>query len=264
MTGKEQDSGDSVVNLADTVIIDHQSVVPYYFQLYQYMTRKIRAGEWPPGHKLPSEKELCDLLGVSRTVVRRALSDLAADGLINTYRAKGSFVANVKTGWQLMQTMGGFYDDATRHGKKVITKVLQLDLIPATGVVAEKLQLAEQEYVVRLRRLRHVDGEPVVVAVTHLPAQLTPGLVNEDFREASLYDLLARKYGLVLAGGIRTIESVNASEEEAKLLKVPVGAALSKLTSVGYLKDGTPLEYFVAFHRGDRSKFEVRLFNPDS
>lgn len=54
-------------------------------------------------------------------------------------------------------------------------------------------------------------------------------------------------------------EAVSSNEMEAQLLQVEVGAALVMLDSVSYLSDGTPIEYFHALHRGDRSRFKVEL-----
>lgn len=53
---------------------------------------KILAGDLPPGHKLPSESELIDEFGVSRTVVREAVTRLRAEGLVETFQGRGSFV----------------------------------------------------------------------------------------------------------------------------------------------------------------------------
>jgi GntR family transcriptional regulator, transcriptional repressor for pyruvate dehydrogenase complex len=53
---------------------------------------KILAGELPPGHKLPSEAELIDEYSVSRTVVREAVTRLRAEGLVETFQGRGSFV----------------------------------------------------------------------------------------------------------------------------------------------------------------------------
>ena len=127
---------------------------------------------------------------------------------------------------------------------------------------AEALALQEGERVIRLKRLRFIRDEPIVLGITHVPERFCPSLTEIDFSDKSFYRTLESKYGLVIATGIRTIEAVNASPEIAALLQIEPGAALSVITSIGYLKDGTPLEYFTSWHRGDRSRFEVRLVNP--
>ena len=80
-----------------------------------------------------------------------------------------------------------------------------------------------------------------------------------DFAHRSLYAYLESAYGLVIARGRRTLEAVAAGEYEAGLLGVKKGAPLILLDSVSYLADGTPIEYYRALHRGDRSRFEVEL-----
>jgi DNA-binding FadR family transcriptional regulator len=56
---------------------------------------QILAGDLPPGHKLPSESELIDTYRVSRTVVREAVTRLRAEGLVETFQGRGSFVLAV-------------------------------------------------------------------------------------------------------------------------------------------------------------------------
>jgi len=101
-----------------------------------------------------------------------------------------------------------------------------------------------------------------MLGITHIPEHFCPSLINEDLQNQSLYRLLTDEYGLDIAKGQRTIESVNADPEQAKLLEVDSGAALSLIKGTMYLENGTPLEYGVSWHRGDRSKFQVRLVNP--
>lgn len=94
---------------------------------------------------------------------------------------------------------------------------------------------------------------------TYLPYNICPNLVDEDLSTQSLYAVLEKKYGLELSHGRRTIEAVAANQYEAQLLGIAEGAPLVLLDSVSYLKDGRPIEYFHAVHRGDRSKFEVEV-----
>ena len=56
---------------------------------------RILSGDLAPGAKLPSEAELLAAYGVSRTVVREAVSRLQAEGLVETFQGRGSFVLAV-------------------------------------------------------------------------------------------------------------------------------------------------------------------------
>jgi GntR family transcriptional regulator len=125
--------------------------------------------------------------------------------------------------------------------------------------VAEALQIGPGTEVIALNRLRYLEHVPEVLVVTYIPAEMCPNLLEEDFSRQSLYQVLASKYNLVISQGYRTIEAVSAERKDAKLLQLRTGSPLLLLKSIGLLPEGIPLEYFVAKHRGDRAKFEVRL-----
>ena len=245
-------------------VIQHDSPVPYYFQLSTYIEARIKSKEWQPGQLLPSEQEFCDVLGISRTVVRQAMADLDRKGLITKQNGKRSTVAHPKYEGGLMQTLRGFYEDAVAKGQKPSTQVLKFKVIGADAEVAQALKLAEGEPVIMLDRLRSLDGDPEVLVVTYLPEKMCPELVHEDFSNQSLYEALSRKYGLTITQGFRTIEAIALDRADAKLLGLRAGSPALLLKSIGLLESGTPLEYFIAKHRGDRSKFEVRLVRSPS
>ncbi len=240
-------------------IVNHNSPIPYYFQLSSYVEQRIKAKELVPGYLMPSEQEICEKLGISRTVVRQAMADLERKGLITKQSGKRSAVAYPTYDGSLMQNLRGFYEDAVSKGQKPATRVLDLRVEPANGEVAEALKLKEGVPVIMLNRLRFLDDEPEVLVVTYIAESKCPGLVSEDLTNQSLYELLARKFGLVIAQGHRTVEAIALEAADAKLLNLRPRSPALLLTSVGLLEDGEPLEYFVAKHRGDRSKFHISL-----
>jgi GntR family transcriptional regulator len=245
-------------------VIQHDSPVPYYFQLSTYFENKIKSKEWQPGQLLPSEQELCDILGISRTVVRQAIASLTHKGLIIKQNGKRSAVSFPKYEGGLMQTLSGFYEDAVAKKQEPSTQVLKFKIVSADAEVAQVLKIAEGEQVVMLDRLRALDGAPEVLVVTYLPEKMCPGLVHEELTNKSLYEVLSRKYGHIISKGFRTIEAIALDHDDAKLLGVRTGSPALQLTSIGMLENGTPLEYFIAKHRGDRSKFDVWLVRSPS
>jgi GntR family transcriptional regulator len=129
----------------------------------------------------------------------------------------------------------------------------------ADADVAARLEVPQGTAVVALARLRFVDGEPWVYTVSHVPAALAPDLVDQDLREQSLYGLLERRYGLRLTRSRRTVEAHSPSTALARDLGIPRHGPVLKLTNVSFGADNRPVETFVAYHRGDRSRFEVEL-----
>ena len=202
---------------------------------------------------------MCDTYDLSRSVVRQALGELETEGLIYRRRGKGAFVMEAKIVESLAQRLTGFHQDMRERGHRPVSRVLQQAVLPAPASVARNLEVAPGTPVILLERQRFVNGEPIVLVSSYLPEAFCPGLEHVDFREQSLYAYLESTYGLTIARGRRRIEAIAASEREAELLQVEVGAPLLLLDSVSYLEDNTPVEYYRAVHRGDRSQFEVEL-----
>ena len=239
--------------------VDHTSPVPYYAQVKEALRERIEHDDWKPGDQLPGEPELCTMFDVSRTVIRQALTELMYEGLIVRAKGKGTFVAEPKIIEGLAQKLTGFYQDMADRGAPPVSRVLKQQLVPASAKVAGFLSLEPGTPVIEIERLRFVKDEPIVVVTTYLPYSRCPELLRTELTRQSLYALMEQRCGLTIARGHRTLEAVAANQYESELLQVNVGAPLMLLDSVSYLEDGTPIEYYHALHRGDRSRFEAEL-----
>jgi GntR family transcriptional regulator len=239
--------------------IDFNSNIPYYIQLIEALKEKIQSGEWQPGDQIPSEPDLCEAYGVSRTVVRQSLREIELEGLITRRKGKGTFVSEPKLSESLAQKLTGFYQDMVERGHTIETQVLHHEVVPAKKKVAEYLGVDPGTSVIDIKRLRFIKGEPIVLVTSYLPYELCPKLAQADITNQSLYEFLEKECDLTIAYGRRSIEAVPANQTEAELLHIEVGAPLILLNSVSYLEDDTPIEHYHAVHRGDRSKFEVEL-----
>lgn len=239
--------------------IDRASHIPYYVQVKEALLQRISSGEWQKGTQLPGEPELCRMFDVSRTVIRQALKELEFEGLITREKGKGTFVDEPRIDQGLIQELTGFYQDMVKRGRTPVTKVLEQALVPADDRVASRLQLNPGEPVVKIHRLRGVEHEFIILDTTYLPYAICPQVLEADFSAQSLYAFLEDQLGLAITRGHRTLEAVLATDYVAKLLSITKGDPLILLDSVVYLEDGRPIEYFQAFHRGGRARFEVDL-----
>jgi GntR family transcriptional regulator len=240
-------------------VIDHNSPVPYYAQVKENVRGPIERGDWKPGTQLPGEPELCSIFEVSRTVIRQALTELMYEGLIVRVKGKGTFVAEPKIMESLAQKLTGFYQDMAEHGQPPVSRVLKQQVVPASAKVAGLLQIDPGAPLLEIERLRFVKDEPITLVTTFLPFSRCADILRADLTRQSLYALMEQQCGLVIVRGHRTLEAVAANLREAELLQVEIGAPLMLLDSVSYLDDGTPIEYYHAVHRGDRSRFEAEL-----
>ena len=239
--------------------LDRKSPIPYYIQVKEILQARIQDGSWPVGFQLPGEAELCQTFDVSRTVIRQALNDLVYKGLLIRRKGKGTFVAGPKIRESLVQKLTGFYQDMVEQGYTPFTQVLKQVLIPASPKIAVFLAVEPGSEVIEIERLRFVEDEPIQFITTYLPYHLCSDLLHQDLSNQSLYAFLEDHCGLMIAHGRRTVEAVLANNYEARLLHVKKGAPLILLDSVSFLDDGTPVEYYHAVHRGDRTRFDVEL-----
>ncbi len=240
-------------------VVDRRSSLPFYSQLKQILLDLIEQQGLQPGDKLPGDHQLTEQYDVSRTVVRQALAELESEGVIERIKGRGTFVAQRTTDEGLVRSLTGLYQQVTERGSTLRSDVRRLEVVKADGAIAKLLQIEPGDRVTKLERLRYVDGEPWVLTVTYVPETLAPGLVDEDFTQSSLYALLQGKYGLPIVSGRRGLEASVASASLARDLRIKAGDPIMVLTSVVFDDDERPIETFVAYHRADRSRFEVDL-----
>ena len=240
--------------------IDRSSAVPYYVQLKEALIEGIKGGRWKPGGRLPSEPELCEGFEVSRTVVRQALQELVYEGVVVREKGRGTFVAESKiSSTSLVHSLVGFHQDMAERGFEPSSKVLEQVMQPAAQPVARYLHLDELSPVIKLERLRFIQGDPIVLVTSYLPYDLCPLALKTDFTRQSLYAFLAETYSVTLVRGRRRIEAVVASEELARLFQVNPGSPLLRMESVTFSDQDQPVEYFIGYFRSDRSRFEVEV-----
>ena len=71
---------------------------PRYLEMKHLLKERIRRGEYKVGDRLPSENELASQLGISRHTVLKGMAQLMAEGWIERYQGKGTFVARRSEG----------------------------------------------------------------------------------------------------------------------------------------------------------------------
>lgn len=236
---------------SETLRIVRNSMMPYYYQLYEILRQDILNGIWKPGDMLPTETELLEKYELSRTTVRQSLDMLVSDGLIYRQRGRGTFVSRL-TIEQSLSRIISFTEDMRHREMKPHTVVLSAMLIPAPNDIAEALQLAPDEEVANLERLRLADAEPMSLEMSYLVHKFCPGVLKNDYAIHSLRQTLASEYNQRLIYARQKIRAVTASRKQAQILSVDPGAALLFIERISYNEQNIPVEFLRAFHRGDR------------
>src|SRR5712691_1057982 len=139
------------------------------------------------GDAIPSERQLCIDLGVSRLTVRAALDDLVREGYLVRRRGAGTFVAEPKVAKGIDIT--SFSDDMIARGLTPGSRTLDLREIAAGARLGRILHVSPSEAVVAAKRLRLADGDPMAIELLHVRSSLVPGLSARDLEESSFYEL---------------------------------------------------------------------------
>ncbi len=240
------------------LVIDRQSPIPLHYQLRQYLLAKIESGEWQPGDLIPSELELQETYGISRTTVRQTLSELVFEGRLVRQRGRGTFVASDKFAHNPRNHQGLTYR-LEEQGMKAGWRVLDERLVTAPAVVREALRLNGKVQVLRLRRLRLADAEPIGLHTAYLPESVAAQINRAALSEGESLRYLSHLPQMQGSRAHRTIEAVAATPADAKLLGVKPGSPILQIERVIVAAEGTPLEYLQARYRGDRFKYQITL-----
>jgi Transcriptional regulators len=230
--------------------------ISLYYQLKEELMKKIISKQWPPGEKIPSEKELCSLYGVSRITVRKALDELERSGHLVRRQGKGTFVTNISFE-QRLSKFYSFSEELKQRGLEEHSQVIHFEQISAPDEVANQLGLEPEGQVFKLTRLRLVDQTPYTLETSYIPVDVCPILTKENISSKGLYNTMRM-------GGIfpdRVIEKFRATvirKTEAELMGLKLGMPAMHLERVTYFGVRT-VEYCSSIVRGDFFTYTVEL-----
>lgn len=232
-------------------IFRREDTTPLHIQISEALRRRIQSGKLKSGANFPSERELADLYGVSRMTVRQAVHRLREEGLIYYERGVGTFVSNRKFDIHT-RNLGGFSEEMESLGLKPSSRVIKLECVAASEAVRLELDLEPDEKVNHLERLRLADDEPMAYEETYLPEKFTPGLVEWDLEQNSLYNVLVESYGVQMHHASESLEAVAASKLIAGQLGVKAGAPVLVVQRLVFSEANQPLEWARTTYRADR------------
>jgi GntR family transcriptional regulator len=230
--------------------------VPLHHQVYLDLKSALDAGEWQPGDRLPTERELAARYGCSLITVRRALDELSRERRLTRVRGRGTHVSAPPIDRNLQGSLS-FGEEMQRLGKVPETRLVAARPQSAAETVAAALRIEPGSPTVYLERLRSASGTPMLLEMVHLPAERFPGLLQADFEHHSLYDLLATRYRTPVARARETLEPALVPTREARLLGVKPQSLALLVEGLAFTIDGTPVEYGRTYVRGDLSRYYV-------
>jgi GntR family transcriptional regulator len=222
-----------------------------YQQIAGELRGRVLAGQFAAGRMLPSESELSAEFSASRVTVRRALEVLRDEGLVDARQGFGWFVA----GDPLRQPLGRLAtieEQMAESGVVSERRILEFAFERAPKFVTRVLNTAQ---VLRVKRLNMADGEPFAIVTVWCPADLGQHLSRRDVEQSPFYELLE----IPLQGATQTIGADAATDNDAKLLQVPVGSPVLRCERVTSDASGRAVLLSRHVFPGHRTEFVVDL-----
>lgn len=231
------------------------SALPLYAQVKETLVRQIRSGQYQPHQVLPAERELMDLYGVSRITIRRALSDMANEGLVYRKVGRGTYVA-AEPIVETLTELVGHLEELQRQGLRPEVTILEQGCKPLAPEVMNLL--GNPSGVFCCRRLIKVEGTPLLLLDLCLSDDLGFTLDVRQLIDTPIHAILEKNGQMPYAAEQRvTARSLNIWE--AELLGVTSGAPALEVVRAEWNAAGRGLLWTRALYRGDRYQYIIRL-----
>ena len=231
---------------------------PRYHQVYVTLRTWVRDGTYKPGEQIPTEPQLCEVFGVSRITVRKAIDNLAKEGWLLRQQGRGTFVQISRA-----RAAGSLDINDVRSqvaGLAAATEVRDLTVtdIDPDDETRASLGLEEQARVQRATHVRTVQGVPLGLITTYVPLDVARRVDPAEMARQPMFELLGT-VGIRVARADQFIGATLAGVEAARALGVEVGAPLLRLSRTVFDDEDRPVERVVALYRADAYQYHMTL-----
>ncbi|MCS2169048.1 GntR family transcriptional regulator [Scandinavium sp. TWS1a] len=236
-------------------------MVARYIEIKNSIKEAIQQQHYLPGSKIPSERELATRYNVTRVTLQKAMHVLEQEGFIERIHGKGMFVSGAIADNVFLLNNGasdsilGFSREFGQQAK-ITSRLVSQNIIPAPASVAQALNLAQDQPVHAIRRVRYIDNEPVLVEDSWVICAVIATIPDVVLDKGSLYEYIERVTAKKIKFYNSVIEADLFDETFTALLSVAPGTPMLKVTGITKLDDGTPFNYSCSYNRADKFKIK--------
>jgi GntR family transcriptional regulator len=220
----------------------------------QRVKELIAGGELGEDGRLPTERDLAEQFGVSRTTVRQVLDRLEHEGSVYRRRGRtgGTFVNRPRVDIDFGY-LAGIPAYLRAQGFRPGAHVVSARMVPADDTTAGALRVPAGTLVYEVVRIRLADEVRISLENARIPVSLAPDLLAQPLDD-SIYDLLVNRYGVTCVKAVERMVAVLADAEQSRLLGIKIGDPLMAIERVAFDLDDQPVEYSTDLFRGDRTR----------
>lgn len=233
---------------------------PMYFQLYSLLKGCIKDGTFPHGARLPTEKELSDEFDISRITAKRSLDELAAEGLVERRRGKGTHVTYRYQQQPVHAPLTGMLEEIETMALSSRAILLDCAMVEPPRPIREEFGLDDNQRLLYLARIRERDGLRFGFYKSWTHGVKKPR--NPKILEKTPRLKYFRDNGLVITHVTQTIRAVAADRDAASALGVDVGSPLLSLRRRSYNQAGDEerlVDYLEVFYHPERFQYRMDL-----
>ena len=232
--------------------------LPKYHRVYLVLREQLADGRFAQG--LPGELTLVAQFGVARVTVRRALAQLAAEGLISREAGRGTrpVDANQKPATEQRAHLTGLLENLVSMGLTTSVKVLEVRGISASETIASALQIKPGEEVQKAVRVRSTKEGALSHITTYVPQFLAQSFGRRELAKKPILVLLEES-GVKVGRAHQTISARLADSSVAEHLDVSVGTALLAVRRLMFDETDRPVQWLHGLYRPDRYEYQMAL-----
>ncbi|SDI73004.1 trehalose operon repressor [Natribacillus halophilus] len=214
--------------------------------IYRQISESIESEYYRAGDTLPSENQLAETYDTSRETIRKALKMLSEHGYIQKVQGKGSIVLDMSRINFPFSGVTSFRELSQKLGSRAKTEVVYLE--------QDLGHLEVESMVWHVHRIRHIDGERIILDKDVFSAEVIPQL-TKAICETSIYDYIENELGLTISFAHKEIVIEEPSEEDRRYLDLADHHVIVVIKSYTYLDDTTLFQYTESRHRSDKFRF---------
>lgn len=227
-----------------------------YDEIYRKLREKIEQKEYVYQDLMPSENMLTEMFACSRNTVRRAISQLADEGYVQSIHGKGVRIIYQPRQQSEFMLSGieSLKEAAARNKKNYTTKVVCFAELTVDEKIHDRTMLPIGSDIYYLQRVRYIDGQALIIDHNYFLRDVVKDLTPE-IAEKSVYEYLEGTLGESIVTTKRKVTVERMTEIDAKYMDLNGYNCLAVVSSMTYNADGIMFEYTQSRHRPDSFAF---------
>lgn len=245
----------------ETGAIDRLQAVPLYHQIFLQLREEITSGERAYGSRMPTEQELSAQFGVSRITARRALDELADNQLVERRRRVGTHVIFRSPAKPFQGNIEQALESLLNFGRATQVRLVEVGEVSARPPIDEALEVAADTMVLRVVRVRWLDGQPLGHFVSFIPADIGKHMTREKLKSTPILTLI-EDAGVQIGSAYQTISATLADATLSGALAVDIGSPILRVSRTVLDVNKRPVQHILAQFRPDRYQIRLDLSSP--